>query len=159
MLPVGVEHRDIEALGFGGGAERAKRPHIARKRGAIFHRRECAIGAQRLPGCGLRNRGEARALESRDQGEVLRAQEPHGLDELLGRLHDLFQRTDVGRPVRIQSLRRRGAEVGPLLIAGFISPSPRFAVPFRLAVGLGYRTLMLLLLSGKLIPRPKAAEG
>lgn len=72
---------------------------------------------------------------------------------------------------RSESLRRRGAEVGPLLIAcallllgsglieGFISPSPRFSVPFRLAVGLGYWTLMLLLLSGKLIPRPKAAEG
>jgi uncharacterized membrane protein SpoIIM required for sporulation len=68
---------------------------------------------------------------------------------------------------RAESLRRRAAELGPLLIAcallllgsglieGFISPNPRFSVPFRLAVGLGYWALMLLLLSGKLIPRPK----
>lgn len=65
---------------------------------------------------------------------------------------------------RAESLRRRAAELGPLLIAcalllfgsglieGFISPSPRFSIPFRLAVGLGYWTLMLLLLAGKLFP-------
>jgi uncharacterized membrane protein SpoIIM required for sporulation len=68
---------------------------------------------------------------------------------------------------RSESLRRRAAELGPLLVAcallllgsglieGFISPNPRFSIPFRLIVGLGYWTLMLLLLSGKLIPRPK----
>lgn len=68
---------------------------------------------------------------------------------------------------RAESLRRRGAELGPLLIAcallllgsglieGFISPDPRFSIPVRLAVGLGYWALMLLLLGGKLIPRPK----
>lgn len=68
---------------------------------------------------------------------------------------------------RAESLRRRAAELGPLLIAcallllgsglieGFISPNPRFSIPFRLAVGLGYWALMLLLLSGRLIPRPK----
>jgi len=66
---------------------------------------------------------------------------------------------------RAESLRRRAAELGPLLVAcallllgsglieGFISPSPRFSIPFRLAVGLGYWTLMLLLLTGRLIPR------
>lgn len=71
---------------------------------------------------------------------------------------------------RAESLRRRAAELGPLLIAcallllgsglieGFISPSPRFPIPLRLAVGLGYWTLMLLLLTGRLIPRPKG-EG
>jgi uncharacterized membrane protein SpoIIM required for sporulation len=71
---------------------------------------------------------------------------------------------------RAESLRRRGAELGPLLIAcallllgsgvieGFISPNPSFSVPFRLAVGLGYWALMLLFLSGKLIPRPQAAD-
>lgn len=65
---------------------------------------------------------------------------------------------------RAESLRRRAAELGPLLVAcallllgsglieGFISPSPRFSIPLRLAVGLGYWVLMLLLLSGKLIP-------
>lgn len=68
---------------------------------------------------------------------------------------------------RAESLRRRAAELGPLLVAcallllgsglieGFISPNPRFSIPFRLLVGLGYWTLMLLLLSGRLIPQPK----
>jgi len=67
---------------------------------------------------------------------------------------------------RAESLRRRAAELGPLLVAcallllgsglieGFISPSPRFSIPFRLTVGLGYWALMLLLLSGRLIPQP-----
>jgi len=71
---------------------------------------------------------------------------------------------------RAESLRRRAAELGPLLIAcallllgsglieGFISPSPHFSIPFRLAVGLGYWTLMLLFLGGKLIPRRKLAR-
>jgi uncharacterized membrane protein SpoIIM required for sporulation len=65
---------------------------------------------------------------------------------------------------RGESLRRRGAELGPLLIAcalllfgsglieGFISPSHHIGIPVRLAVGLGYWTLMLLLLSGRLFP-------
>jgi uncharacterized membrane protein SpoIIM required for sporulation len=65
---------------------------------------------------------------------------------------------------RAESLRRRAAELGPLLIAcallllgsglieGFISPSTHFAIPVRLAIGLGYWTLMLLLLSSKLFP-------
>lgn len=68
---------------------------------------------------------------------------------------------------RAESLRRRAAELGPVLVAcallllgsglieGFISPNPRFSIPFRLAVGLGYWTLMLLLLGGRLIPQPK----
>jgi uncharacterized membrane protein SpoIIM required for sporulation len=65
---------------------------------------------------------------------------------------------------RTESLRRRAAELGPLLVAcalllfgsglieGFISPSPRISIPVRLVVGLGYWTLMLLLLSGRLFP-------
>lgn len=72
---------------------------------------------------------------------------------------------------RAQSLRRRGEQLGPLLIAcallllgsglieGFISPSPRFSMTFRLVVGLGYWTLMLLLLSGRLIPGGKRGPG
>lgn len=72
---------------------------------------------------------------------------------------------------RAESLRRRAAELGPLLIAcalllfgsglieGFISPSPRFSIPFRLAVGLGYWTVMLLFLGGKLVPQPKGARA
>lgn len=71
---------------------------------------------------------------------------------------------------RAESLRRRAAELGPLLVAcallllgsglieGFISPNQYFSIPFRLVVGLGYWTLMLLLLSGKLIPRSKSAR-
>lgn len=66
---------------------------------------------------------------------------------------------------RAQSLRACAEHLGPLLIAcvlllmgaglieGFISPDPRFSIPFRLTVGIGYWILMLLLLSGKLFPR------
>jgi uncharacterized membrane protein SpoIIM required for sporulation len=64
-------------------------------------------------------------------------------------------------PTRAQSFRACAAHLGPLLLAcvplllgaglieGFISPSHRFSIPFRLAVGLGYWLLMLLFLSGK----------
>lgn len=70
---------------------------------------------------------------------------------------------------RAESLRRRAAQLGPLLLAcavlllgsglieGFISPNPRFSIAARLAIGLGYWTLMLLFLGGRLIPRTKAA--
>jgi uncharacterized membrane protein SpoIIM required for sporulation len=44
-----------------------------------------------------------------------------------------------------------------LAIEGFISPDPSYSVAFRLAVGLGYWTLMLLLLSGRLLRKPKIA--
>ena len=72
---------------------------------------------------------------------------------------------------RAESLRRRAAELGPLLVAcallllgsglieGFISPNPRFSIAFRLAVGLGYWVLMLLFLSGRLIPQPRAGRN
>lgn len=74
-------------------------------------------------------------------------------------------------PTRAESLRRRTAELGPLLLAcallllgtglieGFISPRPQISIPVRLAVGLGYWTLMLLWLSGRLIPGRKAGEA
>ena len=66
---------------------------------------------------------------------------------------------------RAQAVRRRAAEVGPLLIAcamlllgsglieGFISPHPGISIPARLAIGLGYWMLMMLWLSGRLFPR------
>jgi uncharacterized membrane protein SpoIIM required for sporulation len=65
-------------------------------------------------------------------------------------------------PTRAQSLRACAEHLGPLLIAcvlllvgaglieGFISPDPRYSIPFRLTVGIGYWLLMLLFLSGKL---------
>ena len=67
------------------------------------------------------------------------------------------------------SLRRRTEELAPLLLAcallllgsglieGFISPSPQVSIPVRLAIGLGYWTLMMLWLSGRLVPRPSGA--
>jgi uncharacterized membrane protein SpoIIM required for sporulation len=70
---------------------------------------------------------------------------------------------------RAESVRRRAAQLGPLLlvcpvlllgsglIEGFLSPRPDISIPVRLIVGLGYWTLMLLLLSGRLFPRPAAA--
>ena len=66
---------------------------------------------------------------------------------------------------RSAALRRRAEQLGPLLIAcallllgsglieGFISPHPQVSIPVRLALGLGYWTLMLLWLSGRLVPR------
>lgn len=69
---------------------------------------------------------------------------------------------------RAESLRRRAAELGPLLLAcallllgsglieGFLSPRAAVSIPLRLAVGLGYWTLMLLWLGGRLIPGRKA---
>ena len=66
---------------------------------------------------------------------------------------------------RVESLRRRAAELSPLLLAcallllgsglieGFLSPQVAVSIPVRLGVGLGYWTLMLLWLSGRLIPR------
>jgi uncharacterized membrane protein SpoIIM required for sporulation len=65
------------------------------------------------------------------------------------------------RPTRAESFRACAEHLGPLLFAcallllgcglieGFISPSPRFTISFRLAVGWGYWLLMLLFLSGK----------
>ena len=72
-----------------------------------------------------------------------------------------------GEGGRAESLRRRAAELGPLLVAcallllgsglieGFISPHPGISIPVRLAVGLSYWTLMMLWLSGRLIPRAR----
>lgn len=69
------------------------------------------------------------------------------------------------RPTRAQSFRACAEHLGPLLVAcvllllgaglieGFISPDPRFPIPVRLSIGLGYWVLMLLFLSGKLFRR------
>lgn len=73
-------------------------------------------------------------------------------------------------PTRAESFRRCAERLGPLLLAGailllgsgliegFISPDPRFSIQVRLVVGLGYWVLMLLFLSGRLYPRPKATS-
>jgi uncharacterized membrane protein SpoIIM required for sporulation len=69
-------------------------------------------------------------------------------------------------PTRAQSLRACADHLGPLLVAcvlllvgaglieGFISPDPRYSIPFRLTLGIGYWLLMLLFLSGKLFSLP-----
>jgi uncharacterized membrane protein SpoIIM required for sporulation len=68
---------------------------------------------------------------------------------------------------RAQSFRACAEHLGPLLIAcvflllgaglieGFVSPSERFSISFRLTVGVGYWLVMLLFLSGRLFPRPR----
>jgi uncharacterized membrane protein SpoIIM required for sporulation len=68
-------------------------------------------------------------------------------------------------PTRVESFRACAERLGPLLVAcvllllgsglieGFISPNPRFSIPVRLTVGIGYWIAMLLLLSGKLFRR------
>lgn len=70
-----------------------------------------------------------------------------------------------GQASRTEALRRRAAELGPLLLAcallllgsglieGFISPQPRISIPARLAIGLGYWTVMMLWLSGRFSSR------
>ncbi|HET9388313.1 MAG TPA: stage II sporulation protein M [Steroidobacteraceae bacterium] len=67
-------------------------------------------------------------------------------------------------PSRAESFRRCAEHLGPLLVAcallllgsglieGFISPDPRFSIPVRLSVGLGYWLLMLFFLSGRMFP-------
>jgi uncharacterized membrane protein SpoIIM required for sporulation len=67
-------------------------------------------------------------------------------------------------PTRAESFRRTAARLGPLLVAcallllgsglieGFISPDPHISTAIRLLVGLGYWSLMILLLSGRLLP-------
>ena len=74
-------------------------------------------------------------------------------------------------PTRAESLRRRAAGLGPLLLAcallllgcglieGFLSPHKAISIPVRLTVGLGYWTVMLLWLGGRLIPRAKMARA
>ena len=71
---------------------------------------------------------------------------------------------------RAESLRRRAAELAPLLLAcallllgsglieGFISPHPAITLAARLAIGLGYWALMLLWLSGRLRIRAARAQ-
>jgi uncharacterized membrane protein SpoIIM required for sporulation len=72
-------------------------------------------------------------------------------------------------PTRAESFRACATQLGPLLVAcvllllgaglieGFISPNPRFSIPFRLCVGIGYWLLMILFLTGKLfhLRRPR----
>lgn len=68
---------------------------------------------------------------------------------------------------RGEALRRRTAQLGPLLLAcallllgsglieGFVSPRPQISIPVRLGIGLGYWTLMMAWLSGRLFPRTR----
>lgn len=99
---------------------------------------------------------------------------PHGPVELSVMCLAAAAGTALGeaviRPVyatRTESLRRRAAELGPLLLAcallllgsglieGFLSPRVTVSIPVRIAIGLGYWTLMLLWLGGALTPRRK----
>jgi uncharacterized membrane protein SpoIIM required for sporulation len=47
---------------------------------------------------------------------------------------------------------------GAGLIEGFVSPDPRFSLPARIAIGVGYWCLMVALLSGRLL-RPRAPRS
>jgi len=73
-----------------------------------------------------------------------------------------------GHTTRIESFRMAAASSGKLLAAcavllvgaglieGFVSPDPRFPLWSRIAIGAGYWLVMLALLSGRLLPRPRA---
>ncbi|MGC8518989.1 MAG: hypothetical protein ACP5P4_10745, partial [Steroidobacteraceae bacterium] len=72
---------------------------------------------------------------------------------------------------RTEALRRRAAQIGPLLVAcallllgsglieGFVSPRPQISIAARLAIGLLYWTAMMLWLSGRLIPRSRGTRA
>ena len=74
-----------------------------------------------------------------------------------------------GHASRIESFRVAALETGKLLAAcavllvgaglieGFVSPDPRFPLWSRITIGAGYWLLMLALLSGRLLPRRRAA--
>jgi uncharacterized membrane protein SpoIIM required for sporulation len=47
--------------------------------------------------------------------------------------------------------------VGAGLIEGYVSPNPRFPLGARIAIGVGYWLLMVLMLSGWLFGRPRSA--
>ncbi|HEV2227745.1 MAG TPA: stage II sporulation protein M [Steroidobacteraceae bacterium] len=73
-----------------------------------------------------------------------------------------------GHATRIESFRAAAVSSGKLLAAcallligaglieGFISPDPRIPLWSRIAIGVGYWLVMLALLSGRLLPRPRA---
>ena len=73
-----------------------------------------------------------------------------------------------GQATRIESFRVAAVSSGKLLAAcavllagaglieGFVSPDPRFPLWSRIAIGVGYWVAMLALLSGRLLPRPRA---
>jgi uncharacterized membrane protein SpoIIM required for sporulation len=68
---------------------------------------------------------------------------------------------------RVESFREAALNSGKLLIAcalllvgaglieGYVSPSPRFGLPMRLAIGIGYWLFMVALLSGRLFARSR----
>ncbi len=72
-----------------------------------------------------------------------------------------------GEFTRSEALRQRAAQLGPLLLAcallllgsglieGFISPRPQISIPVRIGIGLGYWTLMMLWLTGRLFRRTR----
>jgi uncharacterized membrane protein SpoIIM required for sporulation len=75
-----------------------------------------------------------------------------------------------GQGGRMESFRIAALRSGKLLIAcalllagagvleGFVSPNPRFTLPARVAIGVGYWLLMVALLSGRLLPRRAPAS-
>jgi uncharacterized membrane protein SpoIIM required for sporulation len=74
-----------------------------------------------------------------------------------------------GRTGRVDSFREAALRSGRLLIAcalllvgcgiieGYVSPNPRFTLPARIAVGVGYWLLMVALLAGRLLPARRRA--
>jgi uncharacterized membrane protein SpoIIM required for sporulation len=73
-----------------------------------------------------------------------------------------------GHATRRESFRAAALRSGKLLLAcavllvgagileGYVSPDPRFPLPARLVIGIGYWLVMVALLSGRLIPRRRA---
>jgi uncharacterized membrane protein SpoIIM required for sporulation len=105
-------------------------------------------------------------------GELLRFVIPHGCVELSVMCLSGAAGAAIGEALirpgaggRLESFRAAALRTGPVLIAcalllagaglieGFVSPDPRFSLPTRLLIGLGYWLPMVGLLSGRLFKR------
>ena len=102
-------------------------------------------------------------------GELFRFIVPHGCVELSVMCLSGAAGAAIGEALirpgaagRLESFRAAALRTGPVLIScapllvgaglieGFISPDPRFSLPVRLVIGVGYWCLMVAFLSGRL---------
>lgn len=109
--------------------------------------------------------------EHRLAGELFRFIVPHGCVELSVMCLSGAAGAAIGEALirpgaggRLESFRAAALRTGPVLIScalllvgaglieGFISPDPRFSLPVRLVIGVGYWCLMVAFLAGRLFP-------
>jgi len=113
-------------------------------------------------------------------GELFRFIVPHGCVELSVMCLSGAAGAAIGEALirpgaggRLESFRTAALRTGPVLVAcalllvgaglieGYISPDPRFSLPLRLVIGVGYWCLMVAFLSGRLFTwhaQPRAPQ-